>query len=150
MCLASRELVSAHVSMFFTFFFFPSWLAGDVPATLEKVYSWVNWITSGNGTQEIVDFYFKMGIMSIAKALMRRRLADDKEHPLLVNKVGPSCKYYPARLARTLTGIHRHHRMSTAIVVAVSRVLSKAERRSHREGHSRGTCCPRCRAGAKG
>ena len=51
------------------------------------MYSWVNWIAQGNGNQEIFDFYFKTGIMNIAKALLRRRLVDEKEHPILVNTV---------------------------------------------------------------
>ena len=61
--------------------------SGEVTATLEKVWSWVNWIGQGNGNQEIFDFYFKHGIMNVAKALMRRRLGDDKAQPLLVNAV---------------------------------------------------------------
>ncbi len=71
-----------------------------MPGTLEKLYTWVAWVSGGNGNQEIVDFYFKTGLMNVAKALLRRRLADDKEHPLLVKAVRrhPQCPQSPVSL----------------------------------------------------
>jgi hypothetical protein len=55
-------------------------------ATVEKFYTWVNWI-NGNATQEMIDYFFKSGIINMAKALLRRRLVNEKTDTAVVQQV---------------------------------------------------------------
>jgi hypothetical protein len=62
--------------------------ADDLPSAMETINSWVRWISQGSGTQEHHNHFLIYCIHNIAKALLKRRFADEVAHPPMANQVG--------------------------------------------------------------